>query len=61
METNAYVCWASTADPRQEEMRLLGSLVLPLNIEGNKHTFCRVLSKIRSGARAYAASLSILV
>jgi hypothetical protein len=42
-----------------KEMRLIGSLVLPLNIEGNKHTFCRVLSKIRSGARAHAARLPV--
>jgi hypothetical protein len=60
METNAYVCWAPTADPRHEEMRLIGNLVLPLNIEGNKHTFCRVLSEIRSGARAHAAGLPVL-
>ena len=61
METNAYVCWASTADPRHEEIRLIGNLVLPLNIEGNKHTFCRALSAIRSGAKAHAASLPVLV
>jgi hypothetical protein len=61
METNAYVCWAPTADPRQEEKRLIGSLALPLNIEGNKHTFCRVLSGIRSGAKAHAAGLPVLV
>jgi len=35
METNADVCWAPTADRRQEEQRLISSLVLPLNIEGN--------------------------
>lgn len=61
METNAYVCWAPHADPRDEERRLLGSVVLPLNIEGNNHAFCRVLSEIRSGARAHAASLPVLV
>jgi hypothetical protein len=43
--------------PRADQpLEMISSLVLPLNIEGNKHTFCRVLSVIRSGARAHASS-----
>lgn len=59
MGSNAYVCWAESADPRSEEEHLIETLVLPLNLDGNSHVFRPMLSAVRRSARMRAAELSV--
>jgi len=60
MERNAFVCWVEHKTPWELEEKLLHSLSLPLNIEGNRHhPFAVELSRLRKKARAQARELPI--
>ena len=56
---NARVCWLVTEKPRQLESVLIGTLVLPLNLDQNKHGFCATLRRIRQDARSRARALPV--
>ena len=60
MERNAFVCLVEHKTPCELEEKLLHSLSLPLNIEGNRHhPFAVELSRLRKKARAQARELPI--
>jgi len=48
------VCWVETEHPRELEAELIRTLVLPLNLDQNTHTFCATLREIRQAARTRA-------
>ena len=49
--------WAVTDRPWEMEKALLTSLVLPLNLQGNKHPFGPILKQVRKAARDRARLL----
>jgi hypothetical protein len=55
MSANAFVCWVATPQPWLAEDELIGSVDLPLNLQGNQAgAFCSRLKTIRATARAHA-------
>jgi hypothetical protein len=54
---NARVVWAVIDRPWETERALLTSLVLPLNLQGNKHPFVPILKQVRKAARDRARLL----
>jgi hypothetical protein len=59
MDSNARVTWVSRPAPWELEEHLIGSLDLPLNLQGNsRNQFHSSLSAIRAAAVARARSLS---
>lgn len=59
MEQNAKVHWIAHVEPWILEESLIGTLALPLNIQGNSHTFKPLLSAMRSKAMAEAKLMDI--
>ncbi|MDW3777989.1 hypothetical protein QWU01_14370 [Kluyvera cryocrescens] len=59
MEQNAKVHWVAHDEPWVLEESLIGSIALPLNIQGNTHAFKPLLSAMRSQAMAEAKRLEI--
>lgn len=59
MEKNAHVHWVEHDEPWVLEENLIASLSLPLNIQGNTHTFKPLLSAMRSRAMAEAKLMAI--
>jgi hypothetical protein len=55
MEKNALVCWVEHPRPWELEEELLGSLSLPLNLDGNEqHPYYAALRSCRKAARLAA-------
>ena len=59
MEQNAKVHWVAHDEPWVLEESLIGSVALPLNIQGNSHAFKSLLSAMRSKAMAEAKLMEI--
>jgi len=59
MEQNAKVYWVAHEEPWVLEEELIGSIPLPLNIQGNIHPFKPTLSAMRSKAMAEAKLMEI--
>lgn len=59
MEQNAKVYWVAEEEPWVLEETLIGSISLPLNIQGNAHPFKPILSAMRSEAMAQAKLMEI--
>ncbi|WP_352461566.1 GIY-YIG nuclease family protein [Citrobacter braakii] len=59
MEQNARVHWIPAETPWEIEDKLIESIPLPLNIQGNTHEFKLALSGIRSQAAAEARLMEI--
>lgn len=59
MEQNAKVHWVAHDEPWVLEESLIGSIPLPLNIQGNSHAFKPFLSAMRSKAMAEAKLMDI--
>lgn len=59
MEQNARVHWILAETPWEIEDKLIESIPLPLNIQGNTHEFKLALSGIRSQAAAEARLMEI--
>lgn len=59
MEQNARVHWIPAEAPWEIEDKLIESIPLPLNIQGNTHEFKLTLSGIRSQAAAEARLMEI--
>lgn len=59
MEQNAKVYWVADEEPWVLEEALIGSIPLPLNIQGNTHPFKPTLSAMRSKAMAEAKLMEI--
>ena len=60
MANNAFVCWDVTNEPWVVEERLIQTVSLPLNVQGNAHhAFCSTLRSLRAEARASARSAPI--
>lgn len=60
MAENAKVCWVEHPQPWVLEDKLLKSLSLPLNLQGNAHhPFCGPLGEIRREAKAAAREMAI--
>lgn len=59
MERNAKVHWIAAEAPWELEDTLIGSIPLPLNIQGNSHDFKVTLSGMRSRAAAEARLMEI--
>ena len=59
MEENAKVHWHPVEAPWELEDTLIASTPLPLNIQGNLHTFKSKLSEMRSQAAAEARMMEI--
>ena len=61
MAEHARVCWTVTRTPEELEKYLIGSVVLPLNLDGNvTGSFRLSLSDLRRKARLRAAGLPVL-
>ena len=59
MGRNAFVCFSAIESPREIEERLISTLCLPLNLEGNEaHPFYASLRLLRSNARQRAREQS---
>ena len=56
---NARVCWVETEQPRELESKLIRSLVLPLNLDQNRHAFCATLRGMRLDARRRARGVPL--
>lgn len=59
MEKNAKVYWVADEEPWVLEESLISSISLPLNLQGNNHSFKPILSAMRSKAMAQAKVLEI--
>lgn len=59
MLDNAFVAWSKVSAPWLVEKKLIARLCLPLNIDGNAHSFSKRLSSIRGDARTLARRLPI--
>lgn len=59
MERNAKVHWVTHDEPWILEERLINGITLPLNIQGNTHSFKPFLSAMRSKAMAEAKLMEI--
>ena len=57
MEQNAFVCWTTHLKPSEAKLCIIKNVSPPLNIEGNKHTFSKILSKMRREAKRKAGKL----
>lgn len=61
MEQHARVCWLVDPEPWIAESRLIAELVLPLNLDQNKHSgFYSTLSAARGAQRELARALPLL-
>jgi hypothetical protein len=61
MADHALVAWTETPQPWLLEVKLLRELVLPLNLDGNRHhPFRERLSTLRAAAKARARALPIV-
>jgi hypothetical protein len=61
MAEHARVCWTITETPEELEKYVIGSVQLPLNLDGNTEgSFHRSLSDLRRKARVRAAGLPVL-
>jgi hypothetical protein len=56
---NARVTWEICSEPWLLEKELFNRVPLPLNLDGNSHAFCRILSELRRTARDAARQLPI--
>ncbi|CAH3603252.1 hypothetical protein AI2709V1_3305, partial [Klebsiella pneumoniae] len=59
MDKNARVYWIEDDEPWVLEEMLIATISLPLNLQGNKHTFKPILSSMRSKAIAEAQTMEI--
>lgn len=59
MEKNAKVYWVAVEEPWVLEETLISSISLPLNLQGNNHSFKPTLSAMRSKAMAEAKAMEI--
>ncbi|MBL5885547.1 hypothetical protein JBO43_17540 [Lelliottia aquatilis] len=59
MEKNAKVYWIANEEPWVLEETLISSISLPLNIQGNNHSFKPILSAMRSKAMREAKIMEI--
>lgn len=59
MQNNAFVSWVENDMPWLEEERLLHTLSLPLNLQGNSHPFKATLSAMRTRATRQAKEMDI--
>ncbi|WP_420300315.1 GIY-YIG nuclease family protein [Enterobacter sp. BNK-8] len=59
MEQNAKVHWIPVEAPGEVEDKLIASIPLPLNIQGNAHSFKPTLSGMRTQASAEARLMDI--
>lgn len=59
MEKNAHVYWVANEEPWVLEEKLISSISLPLNLQGNNHNFKPILSAMRSKAMAEAKIMEI--
>jgi hypothetical protein len=60
MARHARVCWVATATPWLLESQLIRDLILPLNLDQNRHSgFHAELSAARARQRAQARALPI--
>ncbi|WP_048957072.1 GIY-YIG nuclease family protein [Enterobacter bugandensis] len=59
MEQNAKVHWFPVEAPWEVEVKLIASIPLPLNIQGNAHSFKPALSGMRTQAAAEARLMDI--
>ncbi|MHC1473152.1 GIY-YIG nuclease family protein, partial [Klebsiella pneumoniae] len=57
MDKNARVYWIEDDEPWVLEEMLIATISLPLNLQGNKHTFKPILSSMRSKAIAEAQTM----
>ena len=61
MQENAFVTWIENEEPWDLENKLLNSLSIPLNIQGNKHhPYASLLAQIRSQAIVQAEETDIV-
>ena len=60
MMENAFVCWLEHEEPWRVEHGFIGNVSVPLNIEGNWHSFASVLSEMRIDAQNQAKELDPL-
>ncbi len=59
MQNNAFVSWVQHNEPWQHENELIKSISLPLNIQGNLHSFRPVLTGLRARALQRARETDI--
>lgn len=59
MEQNAMVHWLPVEAPWEVEVKLIASIPLPLNIQGNAHSFKPTLSGMRTQAASEARLMDI--
>lgn len=59
MEKNARVYWVADEEPWVLEETLISNISLPLNLQGNNHSFKPILSAMRSKAMAEAKIMEI--
>ena len=57
MMENAFVCWLEHEEPWNVEHGFIGSVLLPLNIDGSGHPFSRLLGDMRIDAQDQAKGL----
>ena len=61
MQENAFVTWIENEEPWDLENKLLNSLSIPLNIQGNKHhPYASLLAQIRSLAIVQAEAADVV-
>ena len=61
MAQHARVAWAAVEEPWLVEKRLLSTISLPLNLQGNDHPFVSTLKGIRKAAKDVAHRLPVVV
>ena len=61
MAPHARVAWAAVEEPWLVEKRLLSTVRLPLNLQGNTHPFVPTLKGIRNAAKQAARRLPVVV
>ena len=61
MAQHARVAWAAVEEPWLVEKRLLSTVSLPLNLQGNDHPFVSTLKGIRKAAKDAANRLPVVV
>ena len=60
MARHARVAWAAVEEPWLVEKRLLSTVSLPLNLQGNAHPFVSTLKDIRKAAKEAAQALPVV-
>ena len=60
MSRHARVAWVAVQHPWLVEKKLLSTVVLPLNLQGNLHPFVATLKSIRSAAKNAAQGLPVI-